>query len=118
MFTALGHLIVRRRTSIITATLLGLVIAIGLGIGVLGSFRSGKMSGRLDGTARTYSSGKSNTEPSSSSTFGSGAFLNASTTTISPLRPAPSTLALDARTRTGSGNIAPAPGMITARCDG
>lgn len=58
------------------------------------------MSGRLDGTARTYSSGKSNTEPSSSSTFGSGAFLNASTTTISPLRPAPSTLALDARTRT------------------
>lgn len=50
--------------------------------GVFGSFRSGKISGRLDGTARTYSSGKSNTDPSSSSVFGSGAPRNAPSATL------------------------------------
>jgi len=44
----------------------------GFGIGCLISFKSGKISGRLDGTARTYSSGKSRTEPSSSTSILSG----------------------------------------------
>ena len=46
-------------------------------MGVFGSFKSGKISGLLDGTARTYSSGKSKTDPSSSSVCGSGALRNA-----------------------------------------
>ena len=53
------------------------VPGIGRGIGVFGSFKSGKISGLLDGTARTYSSGKSKTDPSSSSVCGSGALRNA-----------------------------------------
>ncbi len=41
MFTALGHLIVRRRKSIIAMTMIGLVVAIGLGIGVFGQLSNG-----------------------------------------------------------------------------
>ena len=41
MFTALGHLIVRRRKSIIATTMIGLVVAIGLGIGVFGELSNG-----------------------------------------------------------------------------
>ena len=41
MFTALGHLIVRRRKSIIALTMIGLVVAIGLGIGVFGQLSNG-----------------------------------------------------------------------------
>jgi RND superfamily putative drug exporter len=41
MFTALGHLIVRRRTSIITLTMIGLAVAVAMGIGVFGQLSNG-----------------------------------------------------------------------------
>ena len=41
MFTALGHLIVRRRRSVIALTLVGLVVAIALGVGVFGQLSNG-----------------------------------------------------------------------------
>ena len=41
MFTTLGHLIVRRRKTIVTLTMIGLVVAIGLGIGVFGQLSNG-----------------------------------------------------------------------------
>ena len=41
MFTRLGHLIVRRRRTVLVATLLGLVVAIVLGAGVFGELTNG-----------------------------------------------------------------------------
>ena len=41
MFTALGHLIVRRRKAIIAITMIGLVATIGVGVGVFGQLSNG-----------------------------------------------------------------------------